>query len=138
MTIADTAFEIANRFLDSGQKRNELELAILRHMEHHLVKAEIAEREGCAKIAEPMFQYCEFEALSVPDDNYANAPHHLEYRCRTHGMTGFNPDSTVTETGAFTLCPVGKVEFAVERGIERIEAAIRKGTSLRPQQEGSE
>lgn len=70
---------------------------------------------------------CEFVAMSVPDGNYANAPHRVEYRCNKHGTTGFSPSSTVTEFGAFTLCPVGQVEFAVARGLERIEAAIRKG-----------
>lgn len=30
------AFDIASQFLDSGKKRNDLELAILRHMEHHI------------------------------------------------------------------------------------------------------
>ena len=70
--------------------------------------------------------FCEFEMMSVPEGNYANAPHRVEYRCRTHDTTGFRPDSTITEFGAFTLCPVGKVEFAVERGLERIEAHIRK------------
>lgn len=42
---SDDAFDIASRFFDSGQKRNELELAILRHMEHHIALA----REACAK-----------------------------------------------------------------------------------------
>lgn len=69
---------------------------------------------------------CEFVAMSVPDGNYANAPHHVEYRCNKHGTTGFNPSSTVSEFGAFTLCPVGQVEFAVARGLERIDAALAK------------
>ena len=38
MTVTDDAFDIANRFLDSGAKRNDLEVAILRHMEHHVVE----------------------------------------------------------------------------------------------------
>ena len=46
--VEPDAFTIASQFLDSGKSRNELELAILRHMEHHIA----AEREACAKIAD--------------------------------------------------------------------------------------
>lgn len=52
MTFADTAFDIASRFFDSGPKRNDLELAILRHMEHHAANAAAAENEACARIAD--------------------------------------------------------------------------------------
>jgi len=41
------AFDIAARFLDSGKARNDLELAILQHMEQHIA----IEREACAKVA---------------------------------------------------------------------------------------
>ena len=38
MTAPADAFDIASRFLDSGAKRNDLELAILRHMERHVAE----------------------------------------------------------------------------------------------------
>ena len=66
-----------------------------------------------------MKTHCEFRLRRLNLDNTA------EYECTTHGMTGIRPDSTVTEFGAYTLCPVGKIEFAVERGLERIEAALK-------------
>lgn len=56
MTIADTAFEIANRFLDSGAKRNELELAILRHMEHHVKLAREASDGAAYALLEKIAQ----------------------------------------------------------------------------------
>lgn len=68
-------------------------------------------------------KHCEFVAVSVPDGGYLHGPGRLEYRCQTHGMTNFAPDSTVTEFGAFTLCPIGKVEYAVQRALERIAKA---------------
>lgn len=46
MTVPLDAFEIASQFLDSGKKRNDLEVAILRHMEHHVM----LERERCCQI----------------------------------------------------------------------------------------
>lgn len=48
MIATPDAFDIASRFLDSGKARNDLELAILRHMEWHIAKTV----EVCATIAE--------------------------------------------------------------------------------------
>ncbi len=59
MTATPDAFDIANRFLDSGTKRNELEVAILRHMEHHIA----VEREACALVADQRAQ--EEDAMSA-------------------------------------------------------------------------
>ena len=46
--MSEDAFDIANRFLDSGAKRTALEVAILRHMEHHIA----VEREACAALVD--------------------------------------------------------------------------------------
>jgi len=45
-----TAQEIAAMFAADG-KHGDLEIAVLRHMEHHIKTAILAEREACAKIA---------------------------------------------------------------------------------------
>ena len=41
-------------------------------------------------------------------------------------MSGFQPDSTITQFGAFTLCPIGKIEYATQLALERIDAALAK------------
>jgi hypothetical protein len=46
----ETAQEIAARFV-SDSNRNDLELAILRYLEHHIQETITIEREACAKIA---------------------------------------------------------------------------------------
>lgn len=50
MTVATTAKEIAAEF--SKTRAGDLELPILRHMEHHVLRYVEAEREACAKIAD--------------------------------------------------------------------------------------
>ena len=50
MTIAATADEIAKRFFGAGEERGDLELAILRHMEHHSLRAAVQEREACVQV----------------------------------------------------------------------------------------
>ena len=37
VTTKPDAFDIASLFFDSGKKRNDLEVAILRHMERHVI-----------------------------------------------------------------------------------------------------
>lgn len=70
---------------------------------------------------------CEFVAEVAEKQVY---PLHdlkaVEYVCRTHGIRGFASDSTVNEFGAFTLCPIGKIEYAVQRGLERIEGRLQE------------
>ena len=61
---------------------------------------------------------CEFQLVQVAASDYSAR---AEYRCQKHGTSGFNPSSTITEFGAYTLCPMGQVEFAVERALERLE-----------------
>ena len=68
---------------------------------------------------------CDFEVQAVPTASHYGAPSRAMYVCKTHGMRDFDPSSTVTEFGAFTLCPVGKVEYAVQRGIERINDHVK-------------
>jgi hypothetical protein len=52
VTFNTTAAEIAAEWAEDGTDARTLELEILRHMEHHVLKAVAAEREACAKIAE--------------------------------------------------------------------------------------
>ncbi len=51
MTIAKTAREIACEWENGADRAQLLELAILRHMEHHVAQ----ERERCAKIADDLY-----------------------------------------------------------------------------------
>ena len=47
----ETARQIAERFVGEASNVDDLERAILRHMEHHIVAHREAEREACAEIA---------------------------------------------------------------------------------------
>lgn len=69
---------------------------------------------------------CEFVAHSVPIDATFHSPRRVMYVCKTHNMQDFTPDSTVNEFGAYTLCPIGKIEYAVQRGLERIEDRLQE------------
>lgn len=62
-TGSPTAAEIAAEFV-APEDRRTLELAILRHMEHHMQRAALAEREACAKFV---------EATYLQDDNHEEA-----------------------------------------------------------------
>lgn len=55
--MTETAEQIAALYASSVERPG-LELAILRHMEHHIAKAVAVEREACAKIAEMHENYC--------------------------------------------------------------------------------
>lgn len=62
MTVATTAAEIAKEYCP--ERERDLELMILRHMEHHILAAAKAERERICKIVAgilPTAAYEEFE-----------------------------------------------------------------------------
>jgi hypothetical protein len=67
---------------------------------------------------------CKIAATIVPDGPpYLAAPlgaSKAAVRCETHGMPLDGPGPI----GAGDLCPVGKIEQAVEEGIARIKAAV--------------
>ena len=65
MTIDTPASVIATRYTASGKFQAELELAILRHMEHHVAR----ERERCAKIVESNAQIpeCRGHILAIAE-----------------------------------------------------------------------
>ena len=48
----ETARQIAERFVGHPPNIDDLERAILRHMEHHIFEARKVEREACARVAE--------------------------------------------------------------------------------------
>ena len=63
MTIDTPASVIAQRYTASGKFEAELELAILRHMEHHVAKAV----EACAAIADKHMQMYRDKASGMGD-----------------------------------------------------------------------
>jgi len=67
---------------------------------------------------------CEIVSFVVQvDPRYAGGASRACHQCNTHLMYDIG---VMDETN---LCPVGKVEKAVEDGLARIEAALAKGIS---------
>jgi hypothetical protein len=60
VTVDTKAAEIAAEFAGEGSDRSNLELAILRHMEHHIA----LEREACAQLAEQPLVVTKADAAS--------------------------------------------------------------------------
>lgn len=62
---------------------------------------------------------CDVTCYTVPTDpRAAFSPARFCCQCNTHGMTDFAPAYSAGD-----LCPVGKVERAVEVGLAKIAAA---------------
>ena len=62
---------------------------------------------------------CDIICYAVPTDNYANSPARGCVKCNTHGMVDWAPYVAVGD-----LCPIGKIEQAVEDGLEKIRQAV--------------
>ena len=69
MTIAKTAREIVEEFAQGDVTLDQLETAILRHMEHHMVQAGEKTRGACAKIADEQADYYRSAGLTHPEDS---------------------------------------------------------------------
>lgn len=66
---------------------------------------------------------CEIVVHLVPEGPpyYASGGSRPLLQCNTHGMTDFAPAACKD-----LLCPIGKIEQAVEDGLARIDARLKK------------
>jgi len=62
---------------------------------------------------------CDIICYSVPTTPYANSPGRGCVKCNTHGMVDWTSEFALGD-----LCPVGKIEQAVEDGLEKIRLAM--------------
>jgi hypothetical protein len=62
---------------------------------------------------------CEIFCYAIETTPFANGPTRGCCKCNTHGMVDWAPYVAVGD-----LCPIGKIEQAVEDGLEKIRQAV--------------